>query len=762
MDTLHLFCRDLSTAHPRRQTGGRRTRYHICAAPLHRSTEWIRSNPLLKDLDGLNVTSVKGSLAIYNNAGLASLGALRNLTSIGGGLQITNNPSLTSPQGLEGVRSVGDSIQIAFNDSLRSVEGLQNLTAVNNLDIWRNQVLTGLGGLRGLTSVRGQLSLFGNQELKGLEGLEQVQSLGSLRIEQTALESLDGFRALGDIQNPMTIRDNASLAECLVNEFVARFPRGCSSCTRNMGSDTSCGAYRLKLPHGGGFEKSAFEKHPNYEQYKPYYYLAPDDNYYYLRSHFQREFKHYTPYEIPILSSYPQGKSVLYLDWDGEDLAPMHYDFCGEPQGSRVCKAPFGDTLEPEEEKVLRDASTLVGYMFSPFNINVTTSLDEFLAVPEVNRGIAIQSRVLHTPAGGVAGHFFGQDGNTAVVTVRHQTTHEYGHTFGVGHTYVTSQPTRMKELPQWSSVHDPFHSGVIQWTKGEYRNSHYESILMDGVPLVDGGSDALRKIAEHVGYRPDDHSNYRQRATPLGPDQSVRGIIGRNTDIDWFKLMPDAGSALSIQVSATFVTYVSYKVSSLDVGVKLYDSNDALVAESDPADSIDARIDVPADTLSHFSPPFFLVVDGVGLGEPLAPENAWGYTDYGSMGPYEVRASFQGEQNSQTINGLTAQLFDQYIESEDDFDLARPESIQTVRGFGAVPLKPAADDFSVRAAGFIEIPPLPRGRELAFDYTFEVRTDHDSIGRMTLFDQSGNKLLEVDGRTRVHPERCCRCDEPA
>src|SRR5690606_16971465 len=78
----------------------------------------------ITDLSPLsNLTSVGGSLYIYNNPNLTNLDGLSKLTSVGGGLDISNNSNLTNLDGLSKLTSVGGYLYIAFNSNLTNLDG---------------------------------------------------------------------------------------------------------------------------------------------------------------------------------------------------------------------------------------------------------------------------------------------------------------------------------------------------------------------------------------------------------------------------------------------------------------------------------------------------------------------------------------------------------------------------------------------------------------------------------------------------------------
>ncbi len=144
----------------------------------------IYDNDDLKSLDGLsNITSIGGSLHIAGNDALKSLeGFSSELTSIGGDLYIgeyphSGNASLESLVGLGNITSIGGSLQIYDNDVLTNLKLLNDITSVGgSLFIYDSDALTSLDGLSNITSVA-YLSIVGNDDLTSLAGLNNLCSV---------------------------------------------------------------------------------------------------------------------------------------------------------------------------------------------------------------------------------------------------------------------------------------------------------------------------------------------------------------------------------------------------------------------------------------------------------------------------------------------------------------------------------------------------------------------------------------------------------
>ena len=145
--------------------------------------------PSLASLSGLDNLNSVGSIEISNNTSLLNLNGLNNLTSIWGSIYIYNNGALTSLSGLENIDTIY-SLRIKNNDALVSLSGLNNLTALEGVWIWGselviedNDALINLTGLESLTSLYkgiegwgSNISIHDNDALISLQGIENVDT----------------------------------------------------------------------------------------------------------------------------------------------------------------------------------------------------------------------------------------------------------------------------------------------------------------------------------------------------------------------------------------------------------------------------------------------------------------------------------------------------------------------------------------------------------------------------------------------------------
>ena len=199
--------------------------------------------------------------------------------------------------------------------------------------------------------------------------------------------------------------------------------------------------------------------------------------------------------------------------------------------------------------------------------------------------------------------------------------SHEAGHNLGLAHDGTATQgyyAGHGSGATGWAPIMGVGYSReVTQWSKGEYTGAN--NLEDDLVVLQNTGAPLLA----------DDHGNDIATASSLqgsggGTVLSGTGVIERRADSDVFALASGAGS-ISISVAP------AARGPNLDLSAQLLDTAGTVLAASSPADTLAATInyDGPAGT-------YFLRVDGVGTGSPLNT----GYSDYGSLGRYQVSGS--------------------------------------------------------------------------------------------------------------------------
>jgi autotransporter-associated beta strand protein len=136
------------------------------------------------------------------------------------------------------------------------------------------------------------------------------------------------------------------------------------------------------------------------------------------------------------------------------------------------------------------------------------------------------------------------------------------------------------------------------------------------------------RHAQQRCRLRPDDHGNTVATATKLSTDSStatVDGVIGRNTDLDFFRIEA-AGGSLVVNANP------SPKGANLRLEVKLYNSSGTLLQTATSADTSAGTQPVTLNR-TVTAGVFYISVDGIGNGDPLTT----GYSDYASLGQYNL-----------------------------------------------------------------------------------------------------------------------------
>jgi Metallo-peptidase family M12B Reprolysin-like len=202
--------------------------------------------------------------------------------------------------------------------------------------------------------------------------------------------------------------------------------------------------------------------------------------------------------------------------------------------------------------------------------------------------------------------------------------SHEVGHTLGLTHDGDTSMGApgttyyggHGAGVTSWGPIMGaPFGRELTQWSRNTYPNADNPQ---DDLAIISSAANGF-------GYRADDYGNTTSTAKLLDTALQANlnttfGVIGRNTDSDYFRFVADPGPA-TINVTALFVG------PDLDVRADLYNASGALIATYNPLNAIDVSI----ATFLPYSGTYYLRVSGASLPGPT------GYTNYGSLGSYTI-----------------------------------------------------------------------------------------------------------------------------
>ncbi len=335
----------------------------------------------------------------------------------------------------------------------------------------------------------------------------------------------------------------------------------------------------------------------------------------------------------PTWSSRPDAPAVVYLDFDGETVTDPGWN-------NGVTIVALAPTLTQAE---ILQIFNRVKEDFAPFNVDITTDLSRYNAVPANRR-----TRCIITPtntaapgAGGVAyvGAFNSAGTslsstvpcwvfNGGVVGIAEAISHEVGHTMGLIHDgrtspvegYYAGQGTG---ATSWAPIMGVgYYVTVAQWSKGEYLNANNKE---DDLAIIASSANGITYITDEAGTS-------AANAAPLtvtAGSINQTGLITGATDADYFQFT-STGGAVSITASPGAVS------PNLDIQMQLRNSSTgALVTATgstiNPANPVDAL----AATLSASTPAgtYTLIIAGTGKGIATGT----GYSSYGSLGPYTL-----------------------------------------------------------------------------------------------------------------------------
>lgn len=337
-------------------------------------------------------------------------------------------------------------------------------------------------------------------------------------------------------------------------------------------------------------------------------------------------------FSLPLLNSYSSASATIYLDFDGYNVNSAYWN-----SGTPFTCAPAGMT-----DAQITEVFNRVAEDYRPFNINITTDENTFLAAP-----LSARIRVVVTPTsswftgvGGVSfiGSFKWGDDTPAFVfsdrlgpknakMVAECCSHESGHTVGLSHQSKYDGTCNLT-----ATYNDGAGSGEASWAP-IMGNSYYRNMSgWNNGPTPYGCAntqDNLSIITSQNGftYRTDDYSNdintTPQVITLAGA--VVPGIISTNTDKDAFKFNLAQNSIIHIDVQP-FSVDANYQGANLDVKVSLYNASKVLIRTYDPSAAMNVAIDTVLNTGDYY-----ILVDGAGNSN---------VDDYGSLGSYSISSS--------------------------------------------------------------------------------------------------------------------------
>ena len=381
------------------------------------------------------------------------------------------------------------------------------------------------------------------------------------------------------------------------------------------------------------------------------------------------------PLEDTFLLESRQGSlRTIYLDFTGDTVTGTGWNNVSQfGTGDTIVADPYdidGDpsTFSAEELEDIQDVWRRVAEDFAPWGVNVTTKDLGLGAVDRAdgsdeNYGTRVLidggTAALACGCGGIAyvgvfdryspgpwdpkEHAYYQPawvfqaGVGTPKNIAEAATHEAGHNLGLSHDGLDfgEDPANPGQPhpdnrdyytghENWAPIMGVgYDKPLVQWSKGDYpaaSNDQADFTVMQ--------SNGITPIA-------DDHGDLLDStATNLGTSSIVlegSGLISTPGDTDVFSFTTDGGLTL-LQATPAAVS------PNLDISVELYDSLGALLDHDDPpsgTSTIDVATGLEAEVAALLAAgTYYLRVEGVGV--PTTAE-AVGYSDYGSLGHYDV-----------------------------------------------------------------------------------------------------------------------------
>lgn len=340
--------------------------------------------------------------------------------------------------------------------------------------------------------------------------------------------------------------------------------------------------------------------------------------------------------DVYALESRPGAPFAILLDFDGNGADG---------------KSPYGgfgnnsyQTVNPSDDYVKRIWEHMADD-FIAFNVNITTSHEVYNSYPTSKKIIAAFAEFGLPGWKGVAyvGSF--GSGKAALIDVdlspptsdasvdARVGSHEVGHSLGLSHD---------------GGGGDPYYSGhgeyvpimgsgskhVTHWSRGEYSSAT-------------NNEDDITIISQTLDFVPDDIQQFKELQYDASGSINANdnaGTITSRSDKDLFQFEMQSSGSINVTVS----TAISW--SNLDVRLRLLDGNKNEIQSVNPVGLRSATISTSIPSAGTY----YLEIDGDG---ELSVNTGW--SDYSSMGYYEISGSITGfkpilyDANLNTIAGF-------------------------------------------------------------------------------------------------------------
>jgi uncharacterized protein YdeI (BOF family) len=309
---------------------------------------------------------------------------------------------------------------------------------------------------------------------------------------------------------------------------------------------------------------------------------------------------------VPVLSSNPNAKAKIYLDFNGNTTTGSLWNSWIAPGKNIITPAYSIDadttTFNDAELTAIGQIWQRVAEDYAPFNIDVTTvDPNNYNAKTAVRVAIGGSSSDWYGSGAGGVGFVgswtWGSDtpafvfennlGNGNIKNTAEAVSHEVGHTLGLKHqsTYdATGKKTQEYNTgggsgeTSWAPIMGVgYNKSLTTWHNGT--NSNSSTSLQDDMAIIASSGNGF-------GYRQDDRGNSISNATILtgGSQLSASGIITTTADVDVFRFSTGTGN-VSFDIKGASLGQ------NLDVVAKLLDNSGNALLTSDPSDKINANI---------------------------------------------------------------------------------------------------------------------------------------------------------------------------
>jgi deoxycytidylate deaminase len=354
-----------------------------------------------------------------------------------------------------------------------------------------------------------------------------------------------------------------------------------------------------------------------------------------------------TTQAAPVLNSFPTATATLYLDFDGHDVNSSMWNY----------GTPFTCLPAAMTDLQITEAFNRVSEDYRPFNINVTTDLNKFLAAP-----LSMRVRIVVTPTSawyaGVAGiayvgSFTWGDDTPAFVfsdklsndakRVAEAIAHESGHTLGLYHqsSYTTDCALSYTYNPgngigetSWGPIMGSAASkNTTQWNYGPTPNGC--TILQDNLSIITTNNG--------FGYRTDDYADTYSSAIAISITANIfnkTGLISTTNDKDNFRFDLGQNGQFKLKV-LPYSVGANNSGANLDVRITLQNANGVIITTYDYKDSLHAEMDTILNAGTYY-----VVIDGAG--------NINSTNDYGSLGAYTMDGYYSGTTTTSTTTTTT------------------------------------------------------------------------------------------------------------